>query len=107
MIRKATSSAMKVPFGSRKFCCATTVVVITVSRRSLPGLLGAEHEHEQRHEGQVDEVHALDQTDDQEHDRVQSAASLGLTSDPLNGRGTGQTVTDSRTDGTTGERQTT
>ena len=63
----------------------------------------AEDEDEQRHEGQVDEEHRLDQTDRQEEDGLESTLGLGLTSYALDIGRTGQTVTDTGSDGATGE----
>ena len=58
------------------FSCAVSVVL-----RS--GSASAEDEDEQRHEGEVDEEHRLDQTDRQEEDRLQAALGLGLAGDAL------------------------
>src|SRR6478735_12718195 len=63
----------------------------------------AENEDEQRHEGEVDEEHRLDQTDRQEEDGLQAALRLGLTGDTLDVGRTGQTVTDTGADRATGE----
>src|SRR3954449_5878587 len=68
------------------------------------GLLG-EHEDEQHREGEVDEVHRLDQADRQEEQGLEAALRLGLAGDAGDQRATGQTVTDGRTDGTATERQ--
>src|SRR3954470_4128172 len=104
MSRKITKTTMLVALGTRKFgvssACARTRVAIVVT---ASGSARAQHEHEQGHERQVDEVHALDQTDDQEHGGVQAAGRLRLTGDALDDRGAGQTVTDRRADGATGE----
>ena len=64
---------------------------------------GAEDEDEQRHEGEVDEEHRLDQTDRQEEDRLQATLGLGLTGHALDVGRTGQTVTDAGADGAAGQ----
>jgi len=61
---------------------------------NFPDSASTRDEHEQRHEGQVDEVHTLDQTDDQEHRGVQATGGLGLTGHTVDDRGAGQTVTE-------------
>src|SRR3954469_22577736 len=68
----------------------------------LDCLLG-EDEDEQHCEGEVDEVHRLDQADRQEEQGLQAALRLGLTGDARHQRATGQTVTDGGTDGATAE----
>src|SRR5579884_141993 len=79
----------------------------------MPGTLGSallalgQDEDEQGHDGQVDEVHGLDQTHDQEHGRVEPALHLGLPGDAGDGLATGQTVTDRRPDGSTAEGEAT
>src|SRR3954469_749794 len=60
-------------------------------------------EHEQRHEGEVDEEHGLAQTDRQEEDGLQAALGLRLAGDALDVGRTGQTVTDTGADRATGE----
>src|SRR3954454_19243683 len=104
MSRKITKTTMLVALGTRKFgvscACARTRVAIVVTA-SLSAR--AQDEHEQGHEGEVDEVHALDQTDDQEHGGVQPAGRLGLAGHALDDRGAGQAVTDRRADGAAGE----
>ena len=74
-------------------------------RPALPNSALGEDEDEQRREGQVDEVHAFDQTDDQEHGRVEAALDLGLAGDAGDGLATGQAVTDGGADGPASERQ--
>src|SRR3954464_10838449 len=104
MSRKITKTTMLVALGTRKFgvscACARTRVAIVVTA-SLSAR--AQDEHEQGHEGQVDEVHALDQTDDQEHGGVQPTGRLGLAGAAVKTRRAGQAVTDRRADGATGE----
>src|SRR3954470_3986782 len=104
MSRKITKTTMLVAVGTRNFgasgACARTRVAIVVTA-SLSAR--AQDEHEQGHEGQVDEVHALDQPDDQEHGGVQPAGRLGLAGHALDDRRAGQAVTDRRADGATGE----
>src|SRR3954453_5879011 len=104
MSRKITKTTMLVALGTRKFsvscACARTRVAIVVTA-SLSAR--AQDEHEQGHEGQVDEVHALDQADDQEHGGVQPAGRLGLAGDALEARPAGPAVTDRRADGAAGE----
>jgi hypothetical protein len=63
----------------------------------------AQYEHEQGHEGQVDEVHRLTQTNREEEDRHEATLRLGLTSNTLEGRATGQAVADRRADGAAAE----
>src|SRR4051812_18334195 len=65
----------------------------------------AENEDEQRHEGQVDEVHTFDQCDRQEEDRLEPALGLRLARHALDVRRTGETVTHAGADSTTGEGQ--
>src|SRR3954463_5400916 len=90
MIANASSSTKNVPLGTRKLLASGTTWVTTVSiyfsilclvripgpRGSRAGCgsvsLAAEHEDEQRHEGQVDEEHRLDQTHGQEEDRLET-----------------------------------
>ena len=76
------------------------------ARSTRAQLALGEDEDEQGGEGQVDEVHAFDQTDDQEHGRVQPALDLGLTGDAGDGLATGQAVTDGGADGATAEGET-
>src|SRR6478609_7171995 len=66
----------------------------------------AEDEDEQRHEREVDEEHRLDQADRQEEDGLQTTLRLGLASNTLDVGRTGQTVTDTGADRTTGEGDT-
>src|SRR3954447_23254164 len=68
-------------------------------------LLG-ENEDEQHREGEVDEVHRLDQADRQEEQGLQAALGLRLTGHARDERATGETVTDRRTDGAAAERET-
>src|SRR4051794_37962662 len=63
----------------------------------------AEDEDEQRHEGEVDEEHRLDQTHRQEEDGLEAALRLGLAGDALDVGRAGKTVTDTGTDRTAGE----
>src|SRR6187402_541010 len=65
--------------------------------------MSPEDEDEQRHEGEVDEEHRLHQTDGQEEDRLQAALGLRLTGDTLDVGRTGEAVTDTGTDGATGQ----
>src|SRR5581483_12371062 len=90
---KVISSTMNVALGTRKLLVASVVAGTKDS-----GLL-AEYEDEQGHEGQVDEVHGLDQTDGQEEDRHEAGLGLGLTGHTRDGLATRKTVTDGRTDG--------
>src|ERR1044071_10472486 len=101
MIPNAMSSTKNVPLGTRKLLSArftrSVLPVIDWSpvcqrRRRRSG--SGQHEDEQRHEGQVDEEHRLDQTDGQEEDRLKTTLGLGLTSNALDVGRTGQTVTD-------------
>src|SRR5215468_12369435 len=100
MIANAITSAKNVPLGTRKFdasgCCP-----------SMPeSLLGGEREDEQRHEGEVDEVHRLDQADRQEEDAEQAALGLGLTGYAGDRRAAGEAVADGRADGAATEGET-
>src|ERR1700722_10089243 len=90
--RNATNSTMKVALGTRKLEEAST----------MSSALG-EDEHEQGGERQVDEVHAFDQTHDQEHGRVEPALHFRLPGDAGDGLASGQAVTDSGADGTAAE----
>src|SRR3954462_5190239 len=63
----------------------------------------AENEDEQRHEGQVDEVHTFDERDGQEEDRLQTTLSLRLASDALDVGRAREAVTDAGADGATRE----
>src|SRR5689334_18565445 len=96
MTRKMRETTKIVALGTRKFCVSAANVE-SMARRS------AQDEDEQCHERQVDEVHALHQTDDQEHGRVQSACGLGLTRDALDDRGAREAVADGRADGAAAE----
>ena len=57
-----------------------------------------EHENEQRHEGEVDEVHRLNQTHGQKEDSEQPALRFRLAGDPADGGSTGKAVADRRAD---------
>src|ERR1043165_2723932 len=89
MIPNAMSSTKKGPLGTRKLLASGTIPAVTCTINPVlclvwPGLsraCSAEDEDEQRHEGQVDEEHRLDQTDGQEEDRLETALGLGLTGD--------------------------
>src|SRR3954447_14143459 len=114
-IAKASSSTRKVPLGTRKLLAngATGVVarmLICQSCRTAGGSAGlgslAEDEDEQRHEGQVDEVHTFDERDRQEEDRLQATLCLGLARHALDVGRAGQAVTDAGADGATGKGQT-
>src|SRR4051812_13690151 len=103
MTRNSNSSTKKVALGTRKllFSSAASILVMTrpspsSSLRSRPDLLRAGDEHEQRHEGQVDEVHALTEADDQEHRGVQPPGRLRLAGHTLDHRGADQAVADRR-----------
>src|SRR5438477_1096720 len=94
--RKSNSSKKKVPFGTRKLfvfsaacgaAASTTVVCMRLS--SL-----AEHEDEQRREGEVDEVRGLDEAAGQEELTGQLALRLGLPGVAADRRVTGDAVTD-------------
>src|ERR1700750_2610272 len=91
---KATNSAMKVALGTKKLLDATTVDECAMTR--LPFYFLGEDEDEQHGEGQVDEVHRLDQTDRQEEQRPQATFCLGLAGQAGDQRATGETVTDRR-----------
>src|SRR6478752_1516153 len=83
--------------GSDRNACHRWVPLLASYRRGgCPR--SAEDEDEQRHEGEVDEEHRLDQTDRQEEDGLQAALRLGLASHTLDVGRTGQTVTDTGTD---------
>src|SRR3954468_11742422 len=111
MIANAASSTRKVPLGTRKLLSASWMrsvfplidggPVCQLRRWGASSL--SENEDEQRHEGQVDEEHRLDQTDRQEEDRLESALGLRLASHALDVGRPGQTVTDTSADGATGE----
>src|SRR4051812_18644825 len=60
-------------------------------------------EHEQRHEGEVDEEHGLAQTDRQEEDGLQAARGPGRAGDPLDVGRPGQTAPDPGADRAPGE----
>src|SRR6185437_5189268 len=72
--------------------------------RQLGERLG-EHEDEQRHESEVDEVHRLDQTHRQKEDVEQPALRFRLARAPTDGGGTGKTVADRRADCPAAQRQ--
>src|SRR5215469_17613079 len=57
-------------------------------------------------EGEVDEVHRLDQADDQEHDHLQPALRLRLPRDARDRGVAGQAVADRGTDGASAQRET-
>src|SRR3954453_409823 len=78
------------------------VVLSEVRRGEEPRLL-AEREDEQGHEGEVDEVRRLTQTDREEEQGHQATLRLGLASNARDRRATGEPVTDRGADGTTGE----
>src|SRR5690349_15790634 len=108
MMPKAISSTMNVAFGTRKLLvfsadCTSARLVSTAVTAMFVTRLSPEDEDEQRHEGQVDEEHRLDQTHGQEEDGLQAALGLGLASDALDVGRAGQTVTDARADGATRE----
>ena len=117
MIANASSSTKKVPLGTRKLLAiGITAVLVKDAHLSVLSsgwrgseVLGslAEDEDEQRHEGQVDEEHRLDQTDRQEEDRLQATLGLGLAGHALDVGRTGQAVTDAGADRATGEGQAT
>src|SRR5438046_2911078 len=65
----------------------------------------AEHEREQRREGQVDEVGRLDQADRQEELTGELALRLRLPRDAADERVTGDAVTDAGTDGAAAQRE--
>src|SRR5215510_1560968 len=98
---KASSSKMKVALGTRKLLSAAVVVwpsrfmvaIVIVVPSPVCVVLG-EDEDEHRHEGQVDEVHRLDQADGQEEDREQPALCLRLPGHARDRRASGQSVTD-------------
>src|SRR3954453_19333229 len=92
------SSAMNVPLGMRKLLSAS----VTGMDRLLP-----EDEDEQRHEGEVDEVHGLDQADGQEEEGGQPTLRLRLAGDARDQVPTGHAVTDGGADGAAAERETT
>src|SRR5689334_13236600 len=90
MIANASNSTRKVALGTRKLLANGVTAVlptmlICLSCRTAGGSERldslAEDEDEQRHEGQVDEVHTFDQRDRQEEDRLEATLSLGLPSD--------------------------
>src|SRR6478752_7467373 len=104
MMPKAISSTTNVALGTRKllvFSAAETSsrVVSSAVTAMLVTRPSPEDEDEQRHEGQVDEEHRLDQTHGQEEDGLQAALGLGLASHALDVGRAGQTVTDARADG--------
>src|SRR5258708_5737086 len=96
--RKVTSSAKNVASGTRKLPPATTCCAIRTSA------LG-ENEDEQHREGEVDEVHRLDQADRQEEQGLQRALCLGRASHTRDQLATGETVTDRGTDRATAQCQ--
>src|SRR3954468_3695363 len=113
-IANASSSTRKVPLGTRKLLAngVTGVLarmLICQSCRTAGGSEGldslAEDEDEQRHEGQVDEVHTFDQRDRQEEDRLEATLGLGLASHALDVGRAGQAVTDAGADRATAEGQ--
>jgi hypothetical protein len=77
---------------------ACTVCAMTVK------LLLCENEDEQHGEGEVDEVHRLDQTHGQEKQCLQAPLRFGLASHALDQRATGKTVTDRSADSTSAQR---
>src|SRR5690242_4263632 len=114
-IANASRLTRKVPLGTRKLlvaigCTAVMLWMLICQSCLLAGgsnALGSltEDEDEERHEGQVDEVHTFDQRDRQEEDRLQAALGFGLTSHALDVRRAGQAVTHAGADSTTGEGQ--
>ena len=60
---------------------------------------------EEEPEREVDEVHPLDEADDQEHRHLQPALCLGLTGSTGDGRVTGEAVTDGGADCTATKRE--
>src|SRR5262245_7619334 len=102
MIAKAISSAKNVALGTRKLPSA--MIIWSGMARSSPA---RENEDEQRHEGEVDEVHRLDQADRQEEDREQPALGLRLARHTRDGRAAGETVADRRADRAAAEREAT
>src|SRR5581483_11703208 len=102
MIRNAMNSATKVQLGSRKLPEASTCLLMPEQ-----SLLVGEDEYEEHREGEVDEVHRLDETDGEEEQGLETALGLRLPGDALDQRATGQAVTDGRADGATAEREAT
>src|SRR5260370_40232544 len=98
MIRKASSSAKSVPLRSSSPASAGTRVAGTGLLHPL-GDRGDEVEAER----EVDEVHRLDQADDEEHDRLQATLCLGLAGHAADGGIARQTVTDGGADGAPSE----
>ena len=95
----AITSAISVPLTSSRPASATSGVM----NRSLD--FGCDDEDEEDAEREVDEVHALDQADDEEHGRCEPSLRVGLTGDAVDGGVAGQAVTDCCADGTSAERQ--
>src|SRR3954464_12706757 len=90
MIRKAISSAMNVASGTRKLLDATTWFPMAGDPYFR---LLREDEDEQHGEGEVDEVHRLNQADRQEEQGLQAALGLRLPGDAGDELATGQAVT--------------
>src|SRR5579875_406759 len=95
---KAMSSATKERLRSRSPASARYNGVANLSVNPL-GDAGDEVEPQR----QVDEVHRLHQTDDQEHDHLEPTLGLGLARHALDGGVAGQAVTDGRADRTSSQ----
>src|SRR6266581_7575531 len=67
--------------------------------------LSPQREHEQGTEREVDEVHPLDQSDDDEHDALQLTARLRLPGYAIDGCIADETVADGGPDGASSKRQ--
>src|SRR5438132_7677673 len=88
MSRKATISAIRVPLMSSSPASSRTTGKCNLLHPAGHG------RDEVKAEREVDEVHRLHQTDDQEHDDLEAGLGFWLPSGSLNGRVAGQAVTD-------------
>src|SRR5579872_3930850 len=103
MRMNAITSAMNVPLISSSPAwsdVAATSAVIAGSGHSA-----RDDEDEEETKSEVDEVHALDQSDDQEHRDLKASLRLGLTRGAGDRRAAGQTVTDGCADRSSAERE--
>ena len=90
------SSAKNVPFGVSR-------PALRRASNSVTDRLTGDDVDEEEAERQVDEVHPLDESDDQEHRHLQPSLRLRLTGGAGDGRVAGEAVTDGGADRATAE----
>src|ERR1019366_8955592 len=102
MSRKTIASAIRVPLTDSSPAGELVAASITDDLALLRAV--ADDEEEAQH--QVDEIHRLDQADDQEHDHGETPLGLRLAVGALDGGVAGQPVPDGGADGAPAEGET-